>query len=250
MEINRKALEALQIQSWPRSDWQWPKLQAHRGYCMDGQTENSLASLAAAKEKGFEMAEIDVRLSADNIPVLSHDEDLSRLIGRSLKVEDLTAKELAGFQIATLAEVLETRNRPEKINIEIKRENVFEPKVSEQVIKLLKKSKHQDEVIVSSFNPLELRKFSEELPDIPRAFLIEFDKVPMLSYLRLAGNLIAKGHMVNWPHQLLNAEIIKFLKDAGIPVAVWTVNDYRQARSLLDSGVDSVITDRVIPELL
>src|SRR3954468_11043895 len=73
MEFSRRIIEALQFQPWPRQSWRWPRLQSHRGYWLEGQAENSLASLEAAKLKGFEMAEFDVRLSIDGVAVLSHD---------------------------------------------------------------------------------------------------------------------------------------------------------------------------------
>lgn len=250
MQFSRRVIEALSFQPWTRSDWEWPQLQAHRGYCVDGAPENTLAALAAARDKKFQMAEVDVRLSADGVPILFHDRDLKRLLKKKLRVSQLSAKELKKFEIPSLDEVLKTNLRPAKLNIEIKKEDRWDEALEDAVNKVLVTSGCQEEVLISSFNPLVLSYFSKKNPEIPRALLIEIDSWKWLSYLRLSGNFFGRAHMVNWPYQLLNIEIIKFLKDAGVPIATWTVNDYRVAKSLLDLGVDSVITDQIIPELL
>ena len=58
---------------------------AHRG-ASDYETENSLAAFKLASELFAEMWELDVRLSADGVAVISHDDDLIRTTGRSLSV--------------------------------------------------------------------------------------------------------------------------------------------------------------------
>jgi glycerophosphoryl diester phosphodiesterase len=254
MELAQQAInnliKALQFQPWPRSDWKWPVLQSHRGYWIEGKMENSLEALAQSKARGYGMAEIDVRLSSDGIPVLYHDSNLKRLTKSHMWVSEVTAAELEQLGIPTLSEVLATSHRPEKINVEIKKEDFKDSELEYKVIEVVKASKKEDEILFSSFNPVVLGKLAKELPDIPRALLIEMDSIKWASYLRLSGNVVAKAHMVNWPYKLLNKEIVETLKNAGVPVATWTVNDYRDAKNLLAYGVDSLISDRLTPEML
>ena len=54
-----------------------PKVIAHRGSSGIA-PENTLASLHLAGQQGIKWVEIDVMLSADGIPVIFHDNDLSR----------------------------------------------------------------------------------------------------------------------------------------------------------------------------
>jgi glycerophosphoryl diester phosphodiesterase len=57
--------------------WPYPRIIAHRG----GGTlapENTLAGIRKAAEMGFGGVEFDVMLSADEVPVLIHDETLER----------------------------------------------------------------------------------------------------------------------------------------------------------------------------
>ncbi len=248
--VAKLILKVLRFQVWPQKNNWLPRWQAHRGYCLDGARENTLASLAQAHSKKFEMAEIDVRLSEDDIPVLAHDQNLLRLVGVNKKVSQMAASELAQQDFPSLEQVLKTTNRPRKINIEIKNDNSLHLHLEHKIIQVIKACKKTEDVMVSSFNPFSLIPFAQQLPDVPRALLIEQDILASLSYLRLAGSLVARPHMVNWPKGLLTRRLVQFLKSNGVPVAVWTVNDQPQARELFSWGVDSVITDRILPDIL
>ena len=241
-------LKALRFKPWQRGDW-LPRLQAHRGFWVDGARENTLASLAQAKLKNFEMVEIDVRLSQDEVPILSHDKKLSRLTGEEKFLAKMTALELSKYDFPTLADVLKTKDRPSKINIEIKNDDRRDFKLEKKIIDVIRRSKKSQDVMISSFNPFSFIPFINQLPEVPRALLIDHDAFPQLSYLRIVASLVAQPHMINWPYQLLNKALVQFLNDQGVPVAAWTVNDYRKADELTGWGVDSLITDRILPEV-
>lgn len=68
-----------------------PLIVAHRGVWRSA-PENSRAAIRAAQP--FDMVEIDVRLSADGMPVLIHDDTLDRTTDRSGAVATLTAAQL------------------------------------------------------------------------------------------------------------------------------------------------------------
>ncbi|WP_333821304.1 glycerophosphodiester phosphodiesterase family protein [Ohtaekwangia sp.] len=52
---------------------------AHRGYWREGWVpENSLPAIQRAFDVGIEMVELDIKLSSDGVPVLSHDQTLGR----------------------------------------------------------------------------------------------------------------------------------------------------------------------------
>ena len=88
-----------------------PRLSAHRGAASQA-PENSLAAIRLAFERGADGVEVDVRLSADRVPVLCHDEDTRRVAGVARRVADQTAAELAavdlggGERIPTLRDAL------------------------------------------------------------------------------------------------------------------------------------------------
>jgi glycerophosphoryl diester phosphodiesterase len=90
-----------------------PLIIAHRG-CPDVAPENTLAGVRAAVAAGADVVEVDVRLSADGVPVIVHDPHLRRIAGRLRRVSRLSAAQLGATRvlgtdqtIPTLADVLE-----------------------------------------------------------------------------------------------------------------------------------------------
>ncbi|HCK61228.1 MAG TPA: glycerophosphodiester phosphodiesterase, partial [Gemmatimonadetes bacterium] len=69
---------------------------AHRGYHdMNNEVwENTLSAFDRAIEKNFSI-ECDLQLANDGVPVVFHDDDLSRLCGLKDDVRLLTSQELA-----------------------------------------------------------------------------------------------------------------------------------------------------------
>lgn len=73
-----------------------PVLVAHRGHAALF-PENTLPALDSAVAAGARWVEVDVQLTADEVPVLLHDDDLERTSGTKASVFSLTAADLAGF---------------------------------------------------------------------------------------------------------------------------------------------------------
>ena len=103
----------------------WPLIIAHRG-CPGLAPENTLAGVRAAVEAGADVVEVDVRLSADGVPVIVHDWHLVRIAGRARRVSSLTAAQLGATPvlgsdntIPTLAAVLDQLD-PAGIALDIK----------------------------------------------------------------------------------------------------------------------------------
>src|SRR5687767_10794848 len=66
---------------------------AHRG-ASGYAPENTLPAFELAIVQGADALELDVRLTADGVPVVIHDPTLERTIGRPARVGDLTADQL------------------------------------------------------------------------------------------------------------------------------------------------------------
>lgn len=114
-------------------------VEAHRGYSVK-YPENTLLSFEAAMDMGVDGIELDVWLSADNVPVVIHDGSCARTCSESVHVKDLTLAQIKtlsahypkkfgeafagqGITIPTLEEVLQLRaqKRPDLlIGVELK----------------------------------------------------------------------------------------------------------------------------------
>ena len=159
---------------------------AHRGYhdCGGsfgvGRTENSMSAFEAAIQKGFGI-ELDVQLTADNIPVVFHDSHLQRLTGknkyiRELKFSDLqNIKLFNGETIPTFSAFLNLISGSVPILIELKDqdgglgENVGS--LETQVAKALEP--YQGPAAIMSYNPNSMISVARKLPEIPRGLVTE-----------------------------------------------------------------------------
>ena len=75
----------------------------HRGY--SGRfPENSLLAFREAAEAGCDMIELDVTLSKDGVPVISHDDCLERVSDGSGMIADHTCEELKEFDLVSAME--------------------------------------------------------------------------------------------------------------------------------------------------
>jgi glycerophosphoryl diester phosphodiesterase len=67
------------------------KIIGHRGQVdPDGAPENTLDAVETALSGGADGIEVDVRLTADGVPVCVHDPDLRRIGGRAVAVDRAT----------------------------------------------------------------------------------------------------------------------------------------------------------------
>jgi glycerophosphoryl diester phosphodiesterase len=113
------------------------ELVAHRGYT-HRYPENTLAGVEAAILAGARFVEVDIQLSADEVPILFHDRTLKRICGVEGAIHDYTLAQLKRFKaqefdrfgyryaterLATLAELVELLRKHKHVTafIELKR---------------------------------------------------------------------------------------------------------------------------------
>src|SRR3990170_4488837 len=106
----------------------FPLIVAHRG-ASSTHPENTLPAFEAAIGLGARIVELDVRVSAEGVPVVMHDPTVDRTTDGSGAVHELTAAELARLNagtadaptaVPTLAEVLDLAGDRAAVALEIK----------------------------------------------------------------------------------------------------------------------------------
>jgi len=144
---------------------------AHRGLHGAGRIENALPAFAAAAEAGYG-AELDVRLSADRVPVVVHDRDLVRVAGVERRVDALTAAELRRVRlhdgtvgVPTLAEALAVLAAV-PVMVEVKQGRVRPGTLEAEVARVL--DRHPGPVCVAGFHPGTIAWFRRHRPDVVR----------------------------------------------------------------------------------
>jgi glycerophosphoryl diester phosphodiesterase len=236
----------------------WPAIVAHRG-SSSSHPENTLPSYRAAIEAGADAVECDVRVTADGVAVIMHDEDVSRTTDGTGHVHELTLEELKRLdasgsagpkaEIPTLREVLDLVNGRTGVNIEIKNmpgERSFDsPRESAatETVRLLHEVGFTSSLICSSFNWLAIERVRELDPSIPTGFLTiaGIDPWAALVYARTNGH----SYVLPQAPALYEAgrEFVQEAHREGVLVGTWVVDDAEALSRLFEMGVDAVATN-------
>ncbi|MBC6405608.1 MAG: glycerophosphoryl diester phosphodiesterase [Rhodospirillales bacterium] len=230
-----------------------PELMGHRGAAAHA-PENTLASLRKAKGFGLGWVEFDVQLSADDVPVLMHDDRLHRTTGDRRKIAEVPAEELlaldagawfgpefAGETVPHFSSVLALLGALDlAANIEIKPSPGLARETAEAGLTLAKAEwpAALPLPLISSFEIEALEVAQALWHEAPRAYLMK--QLPA-EWQETADRLGCLSlHL--W-HPAITAKTVAAIKKADYQIAAYTVNGAERARALLDLGVDCLITD-------
>lgn len=229
-----------------------PLILAHRGASAYA-PENTLSAFNLAFELGADGIELDVSLTSDGIPVVIHDDTVDRTTNGQGAVNQMTLAQLAqldasnqmekyrGEKIPTLEEVLRAVGKRGLINIEIKSTGLNTDGVEGAVLAAIENT-GAPRVIVSSFNPLALRRMLLLDPRLPRGLLYA-PRLPI--FLRRAWLRPFVRPAALHPHfSMVTREFMTWAHARGYQVNTWTVDEPDVARRLIEWGVDGIITNK------
>ena len=231
-----------------------PLIFAHRGASLYA-PENTISAFELAIQQEAHYVELDTKLSADQRVVVIHDQTVNRTTNGSGRVTHLTYKELRSLiasnrfrkeypneHIPTLEEVLELCAGRIAVNIELG--NYLTPfdQLAFEVARFIEQSKPQSEVLVSSFNPIPLRKFHALCPEVPLAFLARRGYQGYLSRGWLGRVLVPYDALHPYKSDVTPG-LISGARRAGYQVHAFTLNQPDEMAKLIYLGVDGLITD-------
>lgn len=127
------------------------------------------------------------------------------------------------------------------INVEIKDHRGWQHdlKVTENVLEVIKRSRTEDRVLLSSFNHDYLIIANQCAPEITTAALQDISHPQnLIEYLRSLG--VAAYHPSN---AITSPDLVRRLRAAGLGVNVYTVNDPKRQQDLFNYGVTAIFTD-------
>jgi len=236
-------------------DWPYPRLVAHRG---GGSLapENTIVAIRLGQSLGYHMHEIDVKLSLDGVPLLLHDEVLTRTTNGKGRAADLPwsalrvldaggwhSVEFRGEPVPSYEEtVKQFRSKDTGCHVEIKPTPGFDRETGTKVA--LETRRLWDGAplapIFSSFSFEALMAAKEAAPEIRRAWLVgQFTEAdwPRLEALEATS--------LHTNHKNATPELIRELHARGYKVQLYTVNEIDTAQRWLDAGVDGMFTDNL-----
>ena len=208
--------------------------------------ENTLESINHAILLGVDGIEIDIFKCLSGELVLSHENNLKRLTGKSAQLEKLTLNELKKFlvvgkyKIPTLTDVLTIIKTPLFVNIELKGLNIAQ--ATSKIISDISTSTSWslEHFIVSSFNWDELELFRSIDKNTPVGVLVS-KSMSINEAIEFGKKINAQAIHPNF--KLLNDKTVKKIKNNGFKIYTWTVNDEDDISFMKKLKVDGIISD-------
>lgn len=211
--------------------------------------EETIQSDSAAFDDGADYVELDLHVSKDNVLVVSHDRDLSRVVGSSVIVSQNNFHYLSsltqpnGEHIISLDQLFQYyKNKPKtKFLIETKKTSHGYPKNMEDLLaKSIKKYHMQNRVMIHSFSASSLEEMSKLLPSVPRFFIvgslkrINFEVLSYVTGVNISSDLITD-----------NPDLISQLHKLDKKVFVWAeMNESPKLWNwLINNDIDGVVTN-------
>jgi glycerophosphoryl diester phosphodiesterase len=201
--------------------------------------ENTLLSIETALSFGVDVVEIDVHRSRDGHLIVMHDARVDRTTNGSGYIRDLTLEQLQSLrtasnqQLPTLTEVLEGVKGRAAVMIEIKLREI-----ADDVVALTEAIAPDLSVYYASFLHSELIRVRELKPDAKTIALI--DGVPISP---TAFAIDSRATHAGIAFDSLEPHFVRALKNAGIGVFTFTVDDPRDIAHALSLEVDGVISN-------
>lgn len=229
-----------------------PLVIAHRGASLIT-PENTIPAFERALEMGADAIELDVKQSRDGVLVVFHDQTLSRTTNGEGRLydwdwEDLQRLDAGSYHdqafssvgIPRLEDVFDRLGDSILYNLELTEYQRWTTDLTEKTIKMVSRYGLQDNVLYSSFSPLELLRASRLVRKEAIALLMH-ERTPAI--LRGFERMVVPCSTYHPYDGLVTIEMVRRFKRGGKRINVWTVDDEERMRTLLSWGVDGIITD-------
>ena len=249
----------------------WPTNFAHRG-ASSRAPENTLEAFRLAVLSGAGGLELDIHMTSDGRIVVIHDDSVDRTTEGTGLVRRMTLHEVQsldagyrftpdggttypyrgrGLRVPELGEVL-GEFPGHKVNIDIKEE---QPGVETALLETIKDANAGDRVLVVS----EMTAVVERVRELSGSSVSTgASRREIRNFYRLSR--LRQEFLVRPPYDALQVPVeyggrevvtprfVKAAHDRGVRVDVWTIDDPKEMRRLLDLGADVIMTNR--PEVL
>jgi glycerophosphoryl diester phosphodiesterase len=239
-------------------------LVAHRGV-PEQAIENTLPAFLRALELGADAVELDVRLTADQVPVVFHYfylDELSSYVKpiflstwndlRVIKLSKAGRPEITG-SISLLEEVLDVLAGRIGLEIEIKGPE----SASVELVAACLKNHPQalKRLEITSYEPLLLERSRRLLPDVPVDLLVPLSEPWMkqkdpsegdvLAYTATQRGRLAGARAVHLHASQLTRETVDFIRRGGCDVHAWGINDRKSLESVREFEILRLCTDNL-----
>lgn len=233
--------------------WSFPFWIAHRGAGKLA-PENTLAAFRLGASHGYSAFECDVKLSADGVPFLLHDDTLDRTTAAKGPAGSRSWSELSRLDAGSWHSAAYAGEAPASLealaafcvanayalDLEIKPSPGTDLATGRAVGTAVSKLWRGTPPLLSSFKTQALAGARESAPGLPRALLLD-SLWPGCMEMAASLDCVA----VITKHDLMGAELLRQIHGTGRRALVYTVNDAARANELVALGIDGIVTDAV-----
>lgn len=218
----------------------------HRGSLAG--VENTVEAVQGAIDAGADYAEIDILLSADGVPMVLHDTNLSRLAGDNRNVYALTAAELGALtlrqngytgRIVSLGEMLDYCKGKIGLVIELKSHGHETQDIARQVVETVEAHGAAEDCLFMSLD----YGLVQALHTLRPAYSIGYCVYGSVTDVD-AGALLESGvDFLTIEENMVAPRFVNRCLRAGLPLYVWTVDDPENMAHYLSVGVSGIVSD-------
>jgi len=245
-----------------------PLIIGHRGASALA-PENTLAAFSRALDDGADGIEFDVRLSADEQPIVIHDATLKRTAGIKTALGDLPAAEIAEINagswfnrkfpklahasyekqtVPTLNQVFRMfSSNNALLYLEMKCDDGGWDRLAKEVVTLIKRFRIANRTIVESFNLGAIKEIKRIDSNVRTAALFEPTvKRPKTLLRKLSAIELAQdcgADEIALHHSLVTSRVALKAAALKLPLVVWTVDDARWIQRALLWNIKALITN-------
>ena len=219
-----------------------PAIIAHRG-ASHYYHENTMEAFEAAVDMRAEMLEFDVHRTADGVLVVHHDSDIGGTLISEMFHEEVCMKASdSGYEIPTLAAVLQYCSKKIPVDIELK-EGGYEEQALTQILGVL----DVKQFIVTSLHGAVIRKVKDLQSDVRTGLILSsrprWQLMTKLYPEKKARNAGADVLVVS--RKLLKLGFLSATRDLEIPLWVYIVNDRHDLwKMIMEKRVSAIFSDR------
>lgn len=224
---------------------------AHRGAAAIA-PENTLSALRVSLQRGIDFVEVDLRLTADGVPVLMHDATVDRTTDGTGEVSGYTLAELktldaggwfgprfAGERVPTLEEFLaELGPTDSRALVELK--GAWDDEHIAAAVAMLRERQLVNRVAFESFGRTNLERLARLAPEYARVMLTtRWDEETLDRAVRLGVSAIGARSSAFFE----DFELIERARALGIGTMAYTLNLLPTWEAAAHLGIDLIITD-------
>ncbi len=220
---------------------------AHRGGT-EAAFENTYEAFADAYALGYRWFETDVQISKDGFLYSFHDNNLKRIVGINININQLNSEDLDQILISGKHRIprlnLLLRKFPD-VTFNLDAKNIYAAKA---LVNLLNSNKSFQNVCLGSFSYKTMNYIREFLKrDLPMSFS-QWEVFSLILNIKLNKDAKYNASYLQIPksylgYKLISKKLLDYCKKNGIKVHVWTINERNEMKSLIGIGVDGIMTD-------